>query len=238
MVGFLRFAAFAVVLVALLVFIVVPAIASPLLTQTVRDMGLQADDLAVTVEPFHLSLLTGRSERLHVRGSNVRIPPGQVERLDLTFGRVSFLARTFGTVKGELGGVALHAGGLDITISSIEVDGLADSADATARLNAAESEDLIALAARRGGLVLDQVRLADGALTVRLAGLDTRAGISVQGGALVLEPRGAAPVLLLQPLPTDPWRLTEAWVTTDGLTIRGVVDASRLAGRLPGVEAN
>jgi hypothetical protein len=39
--GVIRFLAFAVLLVALLVFVVAPAVASPVLSQMVRDMGLQ-----------------------------------------------------------------------------------------------------------------------------------------------------------------------------------------------------
>lgn len=238
MIGFLKFAAFAVVLVGLLVFVVVPAVASPLLTQLVRDTGVEADDLEVSIQSFDASLLTGRTEMLRIRGTNVAVPPAEVGRLDLTFGRVSFLERTFETVTGELLDVSLRAGGLELTISSVRVEGPAGAADATARLTAAESERLIILAARREGLDIDGVRIAEGRLVIRAAGAESRAGIAVRGGALVLEPQGAQAVLLLQPVPIDPWRLTEAWVSSDGITIRGVVDAARVAQRLPGVDGD
>ena len=236
MAGFLRFAAFAVVLVGLLVFVVVPAIASPVLTQVVRDLGVEADDLEVTVESFDASLLVGRTEHLRIRGSNVEVPPARVGRLDLTFGRVSFLDRTFETIHGQLQEVSVRASGLSLTVATVSVDGPAGSADATARLTAAESEQLIVLAARREGITVDGVRLSDGRLVVRAAGVESRAGIAVQGGALVLEPERGQPVLLLQPVPADPWRLTEAWVDGDGIAIRGVVDAARVARRLPGID--
>lgn len=233
MIGFLKFAAFAIVLVGLLVFVVVPAVASPVLTQLVRDMGVEAEDLEVSVESFDASLLAGRTDRLRIQGTDIAVPPALVGRLDLTFGRVSFLDRTFETVSGELQDVSLRAGGLALTISSVRVDGPASAAGSTARLTAAESEQLILFAARRAGLAVDGVRLSDGRLFIRAAGVESPAGISVHGGALVLEPHDAQPVLLLQPVPADPWQLTEAWVGSDGITIRGVVDAARVAQRLP-----
>jgi hypothetical protein len=221
------------VLVGLLVFVVLPAVASPLLTQIVRDMGIEADDLEVSVESFDASLLTGRTDRLRIRGSNVAVPPALAGRLDLTFGGLSFLNRTFATVSGELQDVSLRAGGLALTISSVRVEGPAGAANATARLTAAEAEELIVLAARRAGVSVDSVRIDDGRLVIRAAGAESRAGIAVQGGALVIERQGAQPVLLLQPAPTDPWQLTDAWVGTDGINIRGIVDAARVAQRLP-----
>jgi len=38
--------------------------------------------------------------------------------------------------------------------------------------------------------------------------------------------------LLLQPAPSDPWRLTEAHVTPDGVTLRGIVDVAAIARRV------
>jgi len=226
------------VLVGVLVFVVVPAVASPLLTQIVRDMGIEADDLEVSVDPFDASLLTGRTDHLRIRGSNVAVPPALAGRLDLTFGGVSFLDRTFATVSGELQDVSLRAGGLALTVSSVRVEGPAGAARATAHFTAAEAEEFIVLAARRAGFSVDGVRIDDGRLVIRAAGAESRAGIAVQGGALVIQAQGAQPLLLLQPAPTDPWQLTEAWVSNDGINIRGIVDAARVAQRLPATDGN
>jgi hypothetical protein len=230
--GFVRFAAFAVLLVALLVLVVLPAAATPFLTQAVRDMGLRADELEVSVDSFDLSLLSGRSQRLRVRGTNIELPPAQVGRADLTFGRVSILDRSFESVRGELADVKVLAGGLAFEVASARVQGPASTAQATAHLSAAETEQLIMRAARREGRPLERVRLAGGGVRVSSNGVETLAGLAVEGGAMVLAPLAGAPVLLLQPAPAEPWRLTAADVNADGLTISGVVDAARLAERI------
>jgi hypothetical protein len=228
----LRFAAFAVVVVGLLVFLVVPVLASPVLTQMVREMGLEADDLDVSIEYFDPSLFAGRTDSLRIRASNASIPPATVGTLDVTFGDVSFVDRTFETVRGELGDVVVVASGLSFSVDSIQVGGPANAALATGRLTEAQSEDLVRAAAQRVGVVLDDVRFVGDGLRIRTGDRETPARLAVRGGALVLELDAGPPVLLLQPAPADPWRLTEAYVTERGITIAGLVDAMRLAQRI------
>jgi hypothetical protein len=230
--SFLRFAAFAVLMVGLLVFVVLPAVASPVLTQMVRDVGLRGDDLNVSIEYFDPSLLGGNAQSLTIRGRNVELPPALVGDLDLRFGNVSLIDRTFQTITGELKNVTLAAGGLTVQVASVQVDGPSHNASATGRFSADQTQQLVEGAARRAGLELEGVRLVDGGLRMSLGGLETRAGIAVQGGALVLSPDGIPPVLLMQPAPSDPWRLSEAFVSTAGVTVRGLFDATTLAGRL------
>ena len=232
MASFLRFAAFSVFMVGLLVFVVVPAVASPMLTQMVRDVGLRGDDLNVSIEYFDPSLLGGNAESLTIRGRNVELPPALVGNLDLRFGNVSLIDRTFETITGQLDNVTLAAGGLTVQVASVQVDGPAAAALATGRFSADQTELLVEGAARRAGLELEDVRLVDGGLRMSLAGLETGAGIAVQGGALVLSPEAGPAVLLMQPAPSDPWRLSEAFVSSSGVTVRGVFDATTLAGDL------
>jgi hypothetical protein len=73
------------------------------------------------------------------------------------------------------------------------------------------------------------VRLVEGAIRLRLGDVETRATITVDGGAIVLRPQAGPRLLLLQPAPSDPWRLTDAWISDEGLSLRGVVDAAALA---------
>jgi hypothetical protein len=232
--GVIRFLAFAVLLVALLVFVVAPAVASPVLSQMVRDMGLAADDVEVTIETWDPSLLAGRSQKVRVQATNAIIHPATIRSLDLVFGQVSFFERSFQTVRGDMSGVVLTAGGLTISVSSVSLGGPANEAQAAARMSAAETEALVHSAAQRAGIVLDDVRFGGDGLRVTLGGLETGARVDVAGGALVLTPEVGPPVVLLQPAPPDPWRLTEAYVTADGITVNGVVDAQRLTEHLPG----
>lgn len=231
--GIVRFLAFGVLLVGLLVFVVAPALASPLLTQMVRDMGLRADDVEVTIDSFDPSLLAGQTRQLRVRASNAVLEPATIEHLDLTFGNVSFFKRSFETVRGELRGVVLTAGGLALTVSSVQVSGPAREAQAAGHMTAAETEQMVRAAAQRAGLNVDDVRFSEGGLQVSMGGFETSARVGVAGGALVLTPEVGGPILLLQPAPADPYRLTEAYVTAQGVTVNGVVDAARLADQLP-----
>ena len=231
--GLVRFLAFAVLLVALLVFVVVPVVASPLLTQMVRDMGLEADELEVSIESFDPSLFAGRTAKLRMQGTNVVLSPALVEELDLTFGQVAFVERTFESIRGELRGVRVDAGGLTLNVSSVQISGPAREASVAVHFNAQEAEEMLRDAARRAGIGLEEVRFVDGGVRVGLAGTEVRARVDVLGGALVLQPQAGPPMLLLQPAPSDPWRLSEAYVSSSGITVNGIVDATRLAQHLP-----
>jgi hypothetical protein len=228
----IRFAAFFVVVVGLLVYLVLPAALSPLLTQYVRDMGVQADDLTVTVDAFDPALFSGRAVRLRVQGTNVEIGRTRVGEMDVTFGNVSIFDRSFQTLSGQLEDVVVAGGGATAEAVQVNVLGSADNASATGQLDDAQSEAMVKLAAKRAGVSLDSARLVDGGIQLTLGGLEIDAGIGVEGGALVLRPGIGEPILLLQPNTSDPWRLSEAYVTPSGITVRGTVDASRIADQI------
>ena len=226
---FLGFLLFFGVVAGALVFVVVPALVSPALTQYVLGMGVKADDLKVSVDTFDPALLSGRAGHVRVEGTNVQIGRATVGQLDLTLGDVSFFDRSFGSVDGQLDDVALAAGGMSASADEVQLTGPAGDATATGRFDSQQSEDMIKAAARRVGVPLDEARLVDGGLHLTVAGIEVGAGISVEGGALILRPAIGPPILLLQPATSDPWRLEEAYVSPSGITVRGTVDAARLA---------
>jgi hypothetical protein len=227
---FLAFLVFCVVVAGVLVLVVVPALISPALTQYVLDMGVKADDLKVSVDTFDPALLSGRAGHVRVEGTNVRIGRATVGELDLTLGDVSFFDRSFGSVDGQLDDVALAAGGMSASADEVSVTGPAGDATATGHFDSQQSEDMIKAAARRMGAPLDDARLVNGGLRLTVGGgIEVGAAISVEGGALILRPQIGPPILLLQPATSDPWRLEEAYVSPSGITVRGTVDAARLA---------
>ena len=61
---FLRFFVFFVLLVAVLVLVVLPLAARPGADAVVRDAGLQADTVSVSVAPFDPTLLLGKSRQI------------------------------------------------------------------------------------------------------------------------------------------------------------------------------
>ena len=231
----LTFVLLFVVVAGALVFLVLPALISPTLTQYVRDMGVQADDLKVSIDTFDPALLSGRAGRVRVEGTNVHIGRATVGELDLTLGDVSFFDRSFRSVDGQLDGVAVTAGGVSASADEVDVKGPAGKATATGRFDRQQSEDMIKAAARRLGVPLDDARLVNGGLRLTvLGGIEVGAAISVEGGALILRPDVGPPILLLQPATSDPWRLEEAYVSPTGITVRGTVDAARLAEAVSG----
>ena len=233
MAGFLRFLALFVVLVAFLALVVLPLAAAPILTQMVRDMGLRSDSLSVSVALFDPTLMFGRSRSLHISATNVDLSPAAIATLELTLGNVSLFDRTWQTVDGEITNISLTSRGDTVNVGSVRVTGPANAASATARLTAVESEALIRFAAEREGLALDGVEFSNEGVRVTIDGVQGQARLEVRGGALVLFPgTGDGGVPLLQPAPSDAWQLEEAWISDDGLNVRGVVDTTRLAAQV------
>jgi hypothetical protein len=228
----IRFVVVAVVLVALLLFVAVPFVAGRVLEQRLRDLGLVADELSVSVDPLDPMLLLGHTRWLRVQATNVVVAPASVGQLDVTFGEVAFFDNSFGSVTGDASDIRLTAGGLALTVDSIHLNGPAAEVAATARLSTDEAASLIRQAARREGLPIDSVSLANGQLQLTSGTVSVGARVSVAGGALVLEPASGTSAVLLQPAPADPWRLSDAWIDSDELRLRGVFDAARLAQRV------
>ena len=235
MAGFLRFLAWFTVLVAVLGLVVLPLAATPILTQMVRDMGLRSETLRVSVDLFDPTLLIGRARNLHIVASNVDMSPAGVGAVDFTLGDVSFFDRTWGTVDGELTNISFTSGGQTLTLGSVRVTGPADEASATARLSASETESLIRFAAEREGFRLDHVQFRNNGVRVTIRGIEAKAQLEVRGGALVLFPgSGTGGVPLIQPAPSDGWQLQEAWISDNGLNVRGLVDTTQLADQVTG----
>ncbi len=234
MAGFLRFLAFFLLLVALLVLVVLPLALGPLLTQTVRDLGLRSQTLEVTVAPFDPFLVLGRSRRVNLVAEDIDMPPATVGRAQIALIDASFFERRFDAVEGTLSDVQVTVGGDSIRASEIAIDGPADAATATARLSPDEAERLVRVAAARAGLSIDDVRVTDSGVTVVVSGLEATSQLRVTGGALLLEPEIGGQIVLIQPAPSDAWQLQEAWVTAEGLNLRGEVDVTSLVEEMGG----
>ena len=232
---FLRFAAFLIVLLAVLVLVVLPLLLGPLLAGAVRGAGLRADTLSVSVALFDPTILLGKSRRVTLTASGVDASPALIGSVTLSLGNTSFFDRSFQTVSGELDDVSLTVNGNDsVHVGDIAVDGPSDAASATAHLSATDTDKLIRLAGQRAGLTIDNVQIGDSGVTVKVSGIQSTAQLAVSGGALVLDPGVGSEIVLLQPAASDPWTLQEAWVSADGLNVRAVVDVARITSNLTG----
>jgi hypothetical protein len=50
----------------------------------------------------------------------------------------------------------------------------------------------------------------------------------------VLNPGVGNPIVLMQPKPSDPWSLQEAWVDSTGLNVRALVDVTQITDNIKG----
>ena len=233
--GFLRIVALFGVLVAAFVLVGLPLLLGPILTQMVRNTGIQAQSLDVSVALFDPSLLTGHSRLVTLSATDVVQSPATIGSVKVSVSDASFFDRTFATVSGEIDDVTLTtATGDSAHLDTVTLDGPADAANATAHLSAADTEALIRLAGERAGVIIDSVTVAASGVSVHVSGVEATARLAVTGGALVLDPGVGSAIVLLQPAPSDPWQLQEAWVTADGLNVRATVDVTRLAADITG----
>ena len=228
MTGFIRFVLFFALLVGVFVLVILPFILSPILTQMVRDAGLTSNTLEVSVAPLDPGLILGRARRVTLVATGVQVSPAQIGKIDMAFGDVSYFDRSFATVTGEIDDVTLTVNGETAHVTTVTFDGPSGAANAVARLSANDTEHLVRIAARRVGVQIDRVVVGQTGVTVTIAGFEGAARVTVQGGALVLDPGIGVAIVLLQPAPSDPWSLSEAWISESGLNIRGVVNVDRL----------
>jgi len=230
---FLGFLVFFVLLAAAFVLIVLPLLLGPFLTNMVRDAGLKSDTLSVSVAPFDPTLLLGHARKIRLIASNVDVSPAKIGSVDISIGDASYPDRSFKTVTGELDNVSVTVNGMDqVSVGNISVDGPADAASATAHLSPSDTDRLIRLAGDRAGVTIDQIRVSDTGVTVKVGGNDANAKLDVVGGALVLDPGVGNPIVLLQPAPSDPWKFNEAWVDANGLNVRATVDVAGITHNL------
>ncbi len=231
--GLIKFGAFSTVLIALLVFVIIPVVAGPMISGIVRDAGVQGDDLDVSVDLFGPSILTGRAPSVRVQADDVEVPRAVIGRVDVTLTDVSVPDRSFASISGTLDDVRVTGpGGLALVVQTIDLEGPAEATRATGSMDRTGSEALVREIAGQAGVQLDEVTLGEGSLTVEQDGRATEAQLRVAGDALILDAEEADPVVLLAPAPSESWRLKDVRVTPDGMVVELTVDARELASQM------
>lgn len=232
--AFLRFVVLFALLVAGFVLIALPLLLSPFLAGLVRDMGVSAGTLEVSVAMFDPGLVLGRSRQVTITAGGVDVARAEIGHIQVALGDASYFDRSFATISGEMRDISVSVGGETVSATSISVNGAADAAVAVALLAAPEVEQLILRAAATNGLNIDAVRVTNAGVRVTLRGVEADARLVVHGGALLFEPSVGGAVVLLQPAPSDPWSLTDSWFSNEGFNLSGVVDVRRVVRRLSG----
>lgn len=233
MASFLRFAAFAALVVALLVFVALPLIGGPILGAMVRNAGFTGDDLHVDVNVIGGGIFSGRAESLHLQARNVAVPHGVVGDVDLTLQDVSAIDHSFSAVRGTLHDVKVSGpNGIPVIVDTVDLDGPAAMTQARGTISAPNAERLVTEAAAAAGVSVDSVKLGQGDLKVSSGGTTTNARLRVAGRALILD-QGGSSTVLLQPAPSEHWHLENVSITPGSIQVDLEVDVRALAANLP-----
>ncbi|NJD28807.1 MAG: DUF2993 domain-containing protein [Chloroflexi bacterium] len=231
--SFLGFVVFVAVLVAVLVFVVGPVVARPVLEALIRDaLPFESETVSVSVD-VGPSLLGGEVDAVTVSGRDLQGADGSIGTLDLTVRGFSIVSRTFEASAGRLEDVQVRLeDGTATSIDLVELSGPSDAVAATATIDAVATEGLIRSKLAERGIVPERVQLVSGAVEVTAGGLTVAAALESRDGGLYFVPEQLVPeVVLWAPGTTDPWRITDAGVSEQGLVIEATVNVERLLAR-------
>lgn len=209
-----------------------PPIASTVLEATLTSGGFTADELDVTVETaLPPRLVLGRADRVTIQARGVKWNGLEAESMALEMNDVDLFARSAGQTDGSFDGVVLLGPDDEPVVVSIDLNGPAEAATTTVRVDR-QTVERIAKAAFEAefGIKADAFELVP-PNTIRM----TVAGQSVSGrlevfsdsGLTASSPLGPS-VTLVAPEPSLPLTLTGLSVTGGGLVLTGTLDVNRL----------
>jgi hypothetical protein len=230
------FLGFVLVLLAGLVvaaLVIVPIVARPIVTDAVRAaLPFEDQPVAIEVDINPVSLLLGTIDEIHVTGTALEAEGAIIGDLDMTVTGVSAGSRTFGTVSGRLRNVELpFVQASTLVITSIELDGPYGNVDAVAMLDVRASLALIGNAFADAGVPVEQLELIDGGAAFAILGQRVEVQLGVDDGALVLpDVGGTGPLVIVEPGPDDPWRLTAVRVTPSGFEVDVALEPEGVLG--------
>ena len=202
--------------------VVVPMLVRPMVVDAVRaasPFGDQPLDVQVDINP--LSLLLGTIDRVHLTGSDLEAEGAEIAGLDLTLSEVSTATRTFRGLSGRLSGVTLpFVQSSTLVIDSIELAGPSGDVSATARFDLRAALALIGNGFADAGIAVDSLELVDGGVAFVLFNERVRVPVGVEDGALVIPDVAGGQLVVVEPGPDDPWRITGVNVTPAGMEVR------------------
>jgi hypothetical protein len=218
------------VLVTVLVIVVWPLVARPIIVSLVRDaLPFDGDSVAVGVD-VGPALLAGEIETVAISGRDLQAGGATIGLLQLDFTAVAIADRSFRDVDGRLEDVAARLeDGNVVSIARIVLSGPSTGVKATTTLDAPATEGLVRSTLAERGIVPQRVSLLDGAVEVTVQGIAARAAIEVRGGSLFLVPgAGLAAIAVIERDGDAAWAIDGATVSPAGLVIEATVDAAAL----------
>jgi hypothetical protein len=219
--GFLAFVFVLLAALAVAALVIVPIVVRPIVADTVRaalPFGDQPVNVDVELNP--VGLLSGTIDRIHVTGTGLRAEGAVIGELDMTLTNVSTTDHRFRTASGRLRNVELpFVQSSTLTITSIELDGPYGDVAAMALLDVRASLAVIGNAFADAGIAVEGLELIDGGIAFSILDQRVEVPLAVDAGALVLPDVLGGPLVVVEPGPDDPWRLTGVRVTRSGFEI-------------------
>ena len=219
--GFLGFVFLLLAALAVAALVIVPIVARPIVADTVRaalPFGDQPLDVQVDLDP--IGLLLGTIERIHVTGTALRAEGAVIGELDMTVTDVSTTDRRFRTASGRLRDVELpFVQSTTLAIDSIELDGPYGDVAAVALLDVRGGLAIVGSAFADAGVAVEELELIDGGVAFSVLGQRVEVPLAVDQGALVLPDVLGGPLVVVEPGPDDPWRVTGVRVRPSGFEI-------------------
>ena len=117
-----------------------------------------------------------------------------------------------------------------LKITSIELDGPYGDVAAVAMLDVRASLAVIGNAFADAGVAVDGLELIDRGIAFSILDQRVEVPLAVDAGALVLPDVLGGPLVVVEPGPDDPWRLTGVRVTTSGFEIDVQLEPERMLG--------
>jgi len=231
--GFFGFLGFVAVLIVLLAAFAVPAVVGPVVATAVRaasPFGDQPLDVQVDVDP--IGLIRGFVREVHVSGASLERDGATIKSLDVTVRAVGIGDHAFTDALGGLRGVGIPTfDGSVISVDRITLSGSSRALIAEATLKREAALAFVQHQFDVRGIAISGLELTPGGVSLVLFEQRIPLQIGVQDGALVIpDLLGGGPLELLAPLPEDPWRLTGATITPNGIVIDATVDVGAILG--------
>ncbi len=231
--GFLGFVVLLLAALAVAALAIVPIVARPIVADAVRaalPFGNQPVEIEVDLNP--VGLLLGTIDRIHVTGSGLQAEGAVIGELDMTITDVSTSSRTFRTASGRLRDIELpFVQASTLVITSIVLDGPYGDVDAVALLDVRASLTLIGNTFADAGVAVEQLELIDGGVAFVILGQRVEVPLAVDEGALVLpDVGGGGQMVVVEPGPDDPWRLTGVRVTPSGFEVDVALEPEGMLG--------
>lgn len=231
--GFFGFVLVLLATLAVAALVIVPIAVRPIVEDAVRAaLPFEDQPLAITVDVNPVSLLSGTIDRIHVTGTALEAEGAIIGELDMTVTDVSTTTHRFRTASGRLANVELpFVQSSTLVITSIDLDGPYGDVDAVARLDVRASLALIGNAFADAGVPIEELELVEGGAAFVILGQRVAVQLAIDQGALVMpDVGGGGPLVVLEPGPDDPWRLTAVRMTPSGLEIDVALEPEGVLG--------